>query len=277
MCWGLLVAALVFLGSSAALQDALGSATECMQIIHPPPNYVLTEEEHRSIELLVLVNCEGKSRARMLQLYSATGNGTAGGMLWQAAIDEDSDEVFQVAWQMLPTNAVALDAYEHWHCSGWRQWQLVVHRESGAREHALVRVRAPLLENALEQVERAAEERGGPARFVQVGAMDGIGHDHMFPFIAKGTWEGLLVEPLKDFYERLVQHYSRAEDRGAKRLQFCNMCVAESGGKRKMRRLAPGAIHPDLAQSLGYDGSSSLLAGARLKQVSAIVFSTLSL
>ena len=108
MCWGLLVAALVFLGSSVASQDAHGSATECMQIIHPPPNYVLTEEEHRSIELLVLVNCEGKSRARMLQLYSATGNGTAGGMLWQAAIDEDSDEVFQVAWQMLPTSAVAL-------------------------------------------------------------------------------------------------------------------------------------------------------------------------
>ena len=84
-----------------------------------------------------------------------------------------------------------------------------------------------------------------------------MGHDHLHPFIAKGTWEGLLVEPLKDFFEALVKHYA-----GLSTLRFANMCVAEEEGVRTMRRLAQGAMDAEEVKALGYDGSSSLLAGA---------------
>jgi hypothetical protein len=84
------------------------------------------------------------------------------------------------------------------------------------------------------------------------------GHDHLNPFIASGRWEGLLIEPLKDYFDSLVRHYAPVGNR----LRFANMCVAEEAGKRGMRRLAPAALHPSLLHELGYDGSSSLLAGA---------------
>lgn len=92
---------------------------------------------------------------------------------------------------------------------------------------------------------------------------DGIGHDHLFHFIAKGTWRGLLVEPLKDFFRRLVEHYSPAAGGGNEKLQFANMCVAEAAGKRIMRRLASGAMDAELVKTLGYDGSSSLLSDSQ--------------
>ena len=166
--WRLLAAAALALlcGSGASAPD-----DGCMQVVHPPRDYVLAPDEQRSIELVLQINCPGASRARLLQLFSATGNGTAGDMLWQVQLDADADEMFQVAWQMLAGDSSPLTAYEHWHCSGWRQWQLAVHREGGERENALVRVRAPLLEDALESVEEAAQQRGAAPSFVQVGAM----------------------------------------------------------------------------------------------------------
>jgi hypothetical protein len=145
-----------------------------MQLVHPPPNYVLANDEQRSLDLVLRVNCLEASPARMLQVFSATGNGTAGGLVWQMQVDGDGEEMLQVSWQLLPNDSTLLNSYEHWHCSGWRQWQLVVHRESGAREQALMRVRSPLLLDALEHVQEAALRRGVPPTFVQVGAMDGV-------------------------------------------------------------------------------------------------------
>ena len=167
MCRLLAAVALALLCSSGASMEDAG----CMQVVHPPVNYVLAPDEQHSIELVLQVNCPGAARARLLQLYSATGNGTAGNMQWQVQLEEDADDMFQVAWQMLAADASTLTAYEHWHCSGWRQWQVVVHRENGEREHALIRVRASLLEDALEMIEAAAEQRGAAPSFVQVGAM----------------------------------------------------------------------------------------------------------
>ncbi len=157
---------------SSSLQDK--EKEGCMQVVHPPPNYVLATDEQRSLDLVLRVNCLEASPARMLQVFSATGNGTAGGLVWQMQVDGDGEEMLQVSWQLLPNDSTLLNSYEHWHCSGWRQWQLVVHRESGAREQALMRVRSPLLLDALEHVQEVALRRGVPPTFVQVGAMDGV-------------------------------------------------------------------------------------------------------
>ena len=268
----LLTALLALLSGLAAPQD---SPAECLQVVHPAGSHVLAPDEYAGLELLLQVNCEGVQPARMLQLFSATGNGTAGAMQWQMQLDATTGDMLEVSWQMLAHDASDLEAYEHWHCSGWRQWQLLVHREDGASERALVRVRAPLLEHALETVEQAALERrdGTLPSLVQVGAMDGVGHDHLHPFIAKGTWQGLLVEPLRDFFEKLVSHYARSSPK----LQFANMCVDEVAGTRIMRRLARGSMDDALVAALGYDGSSSLLSDAQgLPPGIALSFDSLS-
>jgi hypothetical protein len=146
----------------------------CLQLVHPPRNYVLATDELSSLDLVLRINCPEASPARMLQVYTATGNGTAGGLAWQTQVDGDAEEMLQVSWQLLASESTPLNAYEHWHCSGWRQWQLVVHRESGAREQVLMRIRSPLLLDALERVQEAAQRRGVAPTFVQVGAMDGV-------------------------------------------------------------------------------------------------------
>ena len=76
MCRLLAAVALALLCSSGASMEDAG----CMQVVHPPVNYVLAPDEQHSIELVLQVNCPGAARARLLQLYSATGNGTAGNM-----------------------------------------------------------------------------------------------------------------------------------------------------------------------------------------------------
>lgn len=46
-----------------------------------------------------------------------------------------------------------------------------------------------------------------PFVFIQVGANDGISHDSLFSFVKERKVFGLLIEPLKDYYEKLCDNY----------------------------------------------------------------------
>ena len=46
----------------------------------------------------------------------------------------------------------------------------------------MMRIRAAILDQALEDV-AAAPRRAVPPFVLQIGAMDGVGHDHLHPFI----------------------------------------------------------------------------------------------
>jgi FkbM family methyltransferase len=46
------------------------------------------------------------------------------------------------------------------------------------------------------------------AFFVEIGANDGLQHDHLRPFILSGRWRGLMVEPVPYVFERLRQNYA---------------------------------------------------------------------
>lgn len=72
---------------------------------------------------------------------------------------------------------------------------------------------------------RLLTEQLGTTHFVQVGANDGVRADHLHPFVASGTWEGVLVEPAPAPFDRLLQTYQ-----GIDGLQFVRCAVSTSAG-----------------------------------------------
>jgi FkbM family methyltransferase len=73
--------------------------------------------------------------------------------------------------------------------------------------------------------------------FVQIGAMDGVRFDPVFPLVRDGGWRGLLVEPLRDHFEALVENY-----RGIPQMRFANVAVTEHSGTETINRVDPDAI-----------------------------------
>ncbi len=60
--------------------------------------------------------------------------------------------------------------------------------------------RFQLLSEALNRQHR-------PIKFVQIGANDGISFDDLYLTVTSGRWSGIVVEPLKDLFDRLSFNY----------------------------------------------------------------------
>ncbi len=82
-----------------------------------------------------------------------------------------------------------------------------------------------------------------PKPFVlQIGAMDGVQFDPIHPFLRRGGWEGLLVEPLPDLFAALVANY-----RGVTGLRFANVAISDHIGTLALNRVDPEAIRSGAA------------------------------
>lgn len=62
---------------------------------------------------------------------------------------------------------------------------------------------------------------GADKRFVMIGANDGIYGDHLYKYTDSGLWQGVLVEPQPDVFERL-----KANLGGRAGLNFENLAIA---------------------------------------------------
>ena len=67
----------------------------------------------------------------------------------------------------------------------------------------------------------------GRVSFVQVGANDGLGADHLHPFVASGRWHGLLVEPAPGPFQRLLKTYE-----GVDGLTFLPVAISATEGRQ---------------------------------------------
>jgi FkbM family methyltransferase len=74
--------------------------------------------------------------------------------------------------------------------------------------------------------------KNGKVHFLQIGAMDGIKHDELHHYIKNNPWEGVLVEPLPDMFERLTQNYQDNP-----RLKFVCSAIADTDGPAVMHRI----------------------------------------
>jgi len=82
--------------------------------------------------------------------------------------------------------------------------------------------------------------------FLQVGANDGVTGDPINLFVRRDGWRGVLVEPLPDFYARLVSAYA-----GQDGLVFENVALAETEGSLPFYRIRPGEGVPEWCDTLG--------------------------
>jgi FkbM family methyltransferase len=72
---------------------------------------------------------------------------------------------------------------------------------------------------------------------LQIGAMDGVRFDPIHPFLSRGGWSGLLVEPLPDLHAALVENY-----RDVPGLRFANVAISDHEGEIVLNRVDPEAI-----------------------------------
>lgn len=58
-----------------------------------------------------------------------------------------------------------------------------------------------------EILSRFAKENEG-VKFLQIGGNDGISHDCLYQIVLKHKWQGVVVEPLDEFFRKLQLNYS---------------------------------------------------------------------
>lgn len=92
--------------------------------------------------------------------------------------------------------------------------------------------------------------------FIQVGANDSIFADPIRTFIIRDGWSGILVEPLKHIFDRLVENY-----KGQESLIFENVAISDKDEIRKLWYLEK----TDDSMPEWYEGLGSFLPEVVLK------------
>jgi FkbM family methyltransferase len=64
------------------------------------------------------------------------------------------------------------------------------------------------------------------AFFIEIGANDGVGDDHLHPLIRSKQWRGILVEPNPRAFKRLRENYADVS-----RVELANVAIADRDGR----------------------------------------------
>lgn len=87
----------------------------------------------------------------------------------------------------------------------------------------------------------------GPFFFIQIGANDGVIHDPLYQYVVDNDWSGILVEPVRYYFERLKNNY-----RSNKNLTFENVAISDRDEMREFYRIKEGQDHlPAWSKGLG--------------------------
>jgi FkbM family methyltransferase len=83
--------------------------------------------------------------------------------------------------------------------------------------------------------------------FIEIGANDGISHDRIFDYVKQYRWRGILVEPVKYYFDKLVSAYSFSED-----LIFANVAISDREETKAFHRIKEGIkFLPEWSEGLG--------------------------
>ena len=89
----------------------------------------------------------------------------------------------------------------------------------------------------------------GKLNFLQIGAMDGVKHDDLYLHIINNDWSGVLVEPLPDMFERLMNNYAHQPNT---KLRFENSAISHTDGATEIYRIPlekiQSGVVPDWAE-----------------------------
>ena len=93
--------------------------------------------------------------------------------------------------------------------------------------------------------------------YCQVGALDGITHDPIFPLIQKHGLRGVLLEPQSRMFETLKSNYARFSN-----FTFVNAAIADVDGTRELYTIKEGAEGPDWLRGVSSFSEEVLLRHA---------------
>lgn len=65
-----------------------------------------------------------------------------------------------------------------------------------------------IVPNRSEEILTVFAEKNKHVKFLQIGANDGVSHDCLYKIILKYKWQGVAVEPLDEFFQKLQLNYS---------------------------------------------------------------------
>jgi FkbM family methyltransferase len=89
-------------------------------------------------------------------------------------------------------------------------------------------------------------KKTAPVTFIQIGANDGIKDDPIFSFVNTYKWKGILVEPLPDLFQKLVNNY-----RSERTLVFENVGISDRDGEMDFYSLPTEFDNPEWLQQIG--------------------------
>jgi FkbM family methyltransferase len=90
--------------------------------------------------------------------------------------------------------------------------------------------------------------KDGKVHFLQIGAMDGVKHDDLYAYVMSYDWTGVLIEPLPDMFEKLVENYSLKDG-----LKFENSAITNEDG--------PATIYRVPTELIGTEGVPDWMEG----------------
>ena len=88
--------------------------------------------------------------------------------------------------------------------------------------------------------------------FVEIGANDGISHDHLRPYVMRGRWRGVMVEPVPAICDRLRANYADVE-----RVAVENSAISVEDGEIGLWVVDPGGAERRLPEWIEAIGSVS--------------------
>jgi len=93
-------------------------------------------------------------------------------------------------------------------------------------------------------------------RFIQVGANDGVRFDDLYFTVTSCRWAGLVIEPLPNFFERLVTNYQDHRE-----VIPLNIAIHPSETSARIFHVRPESLarYPDYAAGLGSMAKDHLL------------------
>lgn len=69
--------------------------------------------------------------------------------------------------------------------------------------------------------------------FIQIGANDGQWGDNIYKFVRRDKWSGILIEPQKEIFKRLLNTYNKR-----KNLLFENVAIDSTEGERSLYKIS---------------------------------------
>jgi len=82
-------------------------------------------------------------------------------------------------------------------------------------------------------LDNLSRSKKGKLFFIQVGANDGKWGDKIYKFVRRDNWNGILIEPQKMIFERLLNNYNKRNN-----LFFENVAIDSTEGERNLFKIS---------------------------------------